>query len=170
MRPSLHALGDFLEHPLGGPAADILHAGVARHPLDRALAHKAHAAVELHAIVHDFVDELTAIRLDHRHFAGGVDALRVEPGGVIDKLTPGFDFGRQPCEPLANGFARPQWRTEGLARAHIVEREIECGLRLAHRHRADGDALVLEIAHDRIEAAAFLAEYILGRYAAFVEM
>ena len=95
---------------------------------------------------------------------------RVEPGGVIDELAAGLDFRRKPREPLADGFTRPQRRAEGLARAHIVEREIERRLRLAHRHRADGDALVLEVAHDRVEAAAFLAENVLCRNAAIVEM
>src|SRR6266581_549573 len=49
------ALGDLLEHDLGGAAADRVHARAARHALDRAFAHVAHAAVKLHAGVHHFV-------------------------------------------------------------------------------------------------------------------
>src|SRR5262245_49460518 len=106
-RNALHPLGDFFEHHLGRAAADILDARIARHALDGALAHETHAAVKLHAIVHDFVDELAAIGLDHGHFAGGVDSLGIEPGGVIDELTAGLDFRCEPCEALTDAFARP---------------------------------------------------------------
>src|SRR3954463_5387982 len=41
------AFGHFLEHHLGGAAADGQDAGVAPEPLDRRLAHVAHPAVEL---------------------------------------------------------------------------------------------------------------------------
>ena len=58
---------------------------------------------------------------------------------------------------------------KALRVVHIVERQLERRLRLAHRHRADHDALVLEVAHDRVEAAAFLAEQVLGRDAAILE-
>src|ERR1051326_7848611 len=73
-----HAFRHFFEHDLGRAAADRMHARIARHALDRAFAHVAHAAVKLHAGVHHLVDELAAIRLHHRHLAGAIDALRVE--------------------------------------------------------------------------------------------
>src|SRR5260370_5583136 len=95
------ALGDFFEHHLGGAAADRLHAGIARHPLDRAFAHEADAAVELQAVIHHGIDEIAAIGLGHRHFAGDVVALRIAPGGGIDELPPSLDLGR------SHGDARP---------------------------------------------------------------
>src|SRR5690242_9199983 len=73
-----HSLRDFLEHHLGGAAADGVHARVARHALDGRLAHVAHAAMELQAVVHHLVDELAAVGLHHRHFLHAVLALRIE--------------------------------------------------------------------------------------------
>ena len=57
---SQHPLGDLVEHDLGRAAADRLDARVARHPLDRALAQVARAAMELHAVVHDLVHQRAA--------------------------------------------------------------------------------------------------------------
>ena len=60
----LQPLRHLLEHDFGGAAADVLRARVARHALDRALAHEADAAVKLQAGVGDLVDQLAAIGLD----------------------------------------------------------------------------------------------------------
>ena len=51
----------------------------------------------------------------------------------------------------------------------MIEREIDRGLRFADRDGADDGALVLEVPHDGMEAAAFLAEPVLGGNAAAVE-
>src|SRR5579872_7301061 len=88
-----HPFCDFFQHDLGRAAADRLDACIAHHPLDRALADIAHAAMELLTVIHDLIDQLAAIRLGHRNFLDAVAAQRIEPGGVVDELPPGLDFG-----------------------------------------------------------------------------
>src|SRR5579871_243207 len=135
------ALGNFFEHHFGGSAADRLDAGIACHSFDRAFADEADAAMELQAVIHHGVDEVAAIGLGHRHFAGDVVALRIAPGGSVDELPSGFDLGRTHGDALANGLLLPQRRAERLPRLEIVDGQIERSLRLAHRHRADHGAL-----------------------------
>ena len=88
---------------------------------------------------------------------------------MIDELPPGLDLRGEHREALPDALLLVERPAEGLPRRHVIDREIERGLRLAHRHRADHGALVLEVAHDRVEAAAFLAEQVLGRDAAILE-
>ncbi len=64
MSSRLEALCDLFQHDFSCPAANRLHAGIARHALTFASAHRAHAAVDLLAIVNDLVDELTTQRLE----------------------------------------------------------------------------------------------------------
>ena len=71
------------------------------------LAHEAHAAVELHAGVHHLVDQFAAIGLHHRDLARAVDALRIEPGRVIDELPAGLDLRGEHREALADGLLVP---------------------------------------------------------------
>src|SRR5579863_4103474 len=163
------AFRHLLQHHLGGAAADGLDARVARHALDRAFAHEAHAAMELHAVIDQRVDELAAIGLQHRHLAGDVVALGVAPRGGIDELAPGFELGRAHGETLTDRLLVPERPAEGLARLQVGERQLERRLRLAHRHGADDDALVLEVPHDRVEAATFLAEHRVMRDQAILE-
>src|ERR1700728_2973884 len=135
-----------------------MRARIACHALDGALAHKAHAAMKLKARVHDLVDEFAAKGLDHRNFLRGVDPLRVEPGGVIDELPAGRDLAREHGEALTDCLLVPKRSTESFPGPDIIERELDRGLRFAHRDRADHGSLVLEIPHDRVEAASLLAE------------
>ena len=96
-------------------------------------------------------------------------AARVAPGDGINQLAARFDLGRALRKPLANGLFVPQGRAERFARLHVIDREIQRGLRLAHRHGGDHDALVLEVPHDRIEAPAHLAEDCVSRHETILE-
>jgi hypothetical protein len=62
------ALGDLLQHHLGGAAADRCTRASRAMRSIAVLAHVAHAAVELQAVVDHLVDQLAAQRLDHRDF------------------------------------------------------------------------------------------------------
>ena len=125
--------------------------------------------MELDAGIHDFVDQLAAIGLDHRDLARRVEAPGVEPGGVVDELAPGLDLGGEHGELLADRLLLPERGAEGRAGADIVDRQLDRGLRLAHRHGADHRALVLEVAHDRVKAAPLAAEQVLGGNPALLE-
>src|SRR5579859_6056421 len=72
----MQPFGDFLEHHLGGAAADRVDAGVAHHSLDGAFADIAETAMELLAVIHHLVDQLAAIGLDHRDLAHAFLAAR----------------------------------------------------------------------------------------------
>ncbi len=108
------ALGDLLEHDLRRAAADRLDARIARHALDRGLAHEAHAAVELHAVVEDLVHQIAGQRLHHRHLGDAVLALGVEPGRVMHELAGRLDLGQAARQALAGSPACP---TSGLPKA-----------------------------------------------------
>ena len=105
-RRCLEPLRDFFQHHLGRAAADRLHAGIARHALDRRFAHVTHAAMELQGGVHHLVHQFAAVGLGHRDFARAVDALRVEEGRGFYAIMSNFQNERTVIGAMAMGEAQ----------------------------------------------------------------
>ena len=78
--------------------------------------HVAHAAVELLAGLHDFVDQFAGQRLQQRHVLHHVVALRHAPGAVVGVLARGARPGVAHRQALAHRLLVPQRAAEGLAR------------------------------------------------------
>jgi hypothetical protein len=114
--------------------------------------------MELDALVERAVDQLAAVGFHHRYFLDAVAPLRVEPGGVVDEAAARLDLGGEAGQALTDGLLVPERRAEGLASLHVIERDLQRFGRFAERHGAQRDALVLEVAHDRVEAASLFAQ------------
>src|SRR6266436_1722569 len=112
-----HQLGDDLLHDLAGAAADGQQPRVPERPRHRRLHHVAHAAVELLAVVDDFLDqvageELRHADLLHRRFLAVVEvagavrqpARRLDGGEVLDEpVAPDLELGQRLAERAALG-------------------------------------------------------------------
>ena len=66
------------------PTPDGLDARIADHTFNHALLHLAEIAVELLTSVHDFVQRLPSIALDHRYFLHTIGFPGVAPGRMVD--------------------------------------------------------------------------------------
>ena len=119
-------IGPDIATELHRAAADGVQAGVAHHSLDGGFADVAHAAVELLAGVHHLVDHFGAECLDHRDVLDAVVAQAVAPGGVVEHVATGRQFGAgfdqgvahrlvganglAELEPMSNAW-RPEWES-----------------------------------------------------------
>ena len=151
-------------------AADAEDAGVAVVPLDLALAHVAHAAEDLHGLVHHELAGLDGGVLGKHASANGwlagrvpdcATLARVGPGDVdaavhVDELVP----DDLPRRPAACRTSRAPARTERPGRG---------ALRGGVRLHGEAEPLVDELLHDQHEPAVLLADEVLGRHADVVE-
>jgi hypothetical protein len=126
--------------------------------------------MQLLAALRDLVDELSRQRLEQRHVLHHVVALRHAPGAVVEVGARRARLGVEHRQALAHRLLVPQRAAEGLARAHVLERQAQRLLAVAHRHRTQRDALGLEVLHHGVEALAFLAQEVAGGHAHAVEV
>ncbi len=122
------ALGHFFEHDLGGASSDGQDAGVPGHAFDRRLAHVAHAAVKLQAVVHDPVDHLSAECLHPGHFADVVLSRVAQPGGVVHRGPDGVHLGLSHGQALAYRPEVGQPATEGFPVGAVGGGQVQGGL------------------------------------------
>src|SRR5215831_4955868 len=113
-----------VQHHLRSTPTDRLYAGVASHALNRALAHVAHAAMKLQAVVEDLVDERAGQGLEHRHLPHHVLALRVAPGRVEEQGARRLHLAEPRGEPLSYDLLVPQRCPERLALLDPAEGEL----------------------------------------------
>src|SRR2546429_2123559 len=97
-----HRAGDDVPLDLAGPVPDPLDPRVAPEPLDREVAHQAHAAEDLHRLVGDPAEHLRGVELGHRGVGVAHPALVELPGGAEGEELGGLDLGRHVGEAEAD--------------------------------------------------------------------
>src|SRR5713226_5635225 len=118
-------LGDDLFHDLRGPRGDGPEPDVAEEALHGELGHVAVASMELHRLVGDAVGHLGAEELGHRDLGDAVLARAVEPGGMVEELTRGFDLGGHVRDPVPQHLLLAEGPIEGAALPDIGDRILE---------------------------------------------
>src|SRR5256884_529084 len=99
-----HRAGDDVPLDLAGPVPDPLDPRVAPEPLDREVAHQAHAAEDLHRLVGDPAEHLRGVELGHRGVGVAHPALVKPPGGAEGEELGGLDLGRHVGEAEADAL------------------------------------------------------------------
>src|SRR5690349_11180895 len=110
-----HRARDDVPLDLAGAVPDPLDPRVAPEPLDRELAHQAHAAVNLHRLVGDPAERLRGVELGHRGVGVAHPALVQPPGGAEGQELGGLDLGRHVGEAEADALEPPDRLAELLA-------------------------------------------------------
>src|SRR6266487_5426778 len=110
-----HRARDDVPLDLAGPVPDPLDPRVAPEPLDRELAHQAHAAENLHRLVGDPAERLRGVELGHRRIGVAHPALVQPPGGAEGQELGGLDLGRHVGEAEADALEPPDRLAELLA-------------------------------------------------------
>src|SRR5713101_5732932 len=102
-----HRARDDVPLDLAGPVPDSLDPRVAPEPLDREVAHQAHAAEDLHRLVGDPAEHLRSVQLGHRGVGVAHPALVEPPGGAEREELGGLDLGRHVGEGEADALEAP---------------------------------------------------------------
>ena len=82
-------------------------------------------------------------------------------GTVGHRIDPGLGGGDAHLhvhQLVADRLTLDQGRAKGMALACPVQRFVKASLRKAQRHGRHGQALAVEVAHDHLEARAFVAQ------------
>src|SRR5689334_20709132 len=110
-----HRARDDVPLDLAGAVPDPLDPRVAPEPLDRELAHQAHAAVNLHRLVGDPAERLRGVELGHRGVGVAHPAPVQPPGGAEGQELGRLDLGRHVGEAEADALEPPDRLSELLA-------------------------------------------------------
>src|SRR6266498_1957305 len=110
-----HRARDDVPLDLAGPVPDPLDPRVAPEPLDREVAHEAHAAEDLNRLVGDPAERLRGVELGHRGIGVAHPALVEPPGGTEGEELGGLDLGRHVGEAEADALEPPDRLPELLA-------------------------------------------------------
>src|SRR5207302_1265562 len=164
-----HQLGDDLLHDLAGAAADAEQARVAERARYRRLDHVTHAAVELHAVVYDPLDEIPGEQLRHADLLHRRLLASEQVAGPVGEPARRLDRGEVIGEAVPPHLELDERLVERLALVAVAER---LGDHLIHAgDGADGrhQPLALEVRHHVVEALVLLAEQVADRDPAVLE-
>src|SRR5215510_14606926 len=109
-----HRARDDVPLDLAGPVPDPLDPRVAPEPLDREVAHQAHAAEDLHRLVGDPAEHLRGVELGHRGVGVAHPALVEPPRGAQGEELGGLDLGGHVREAEADALEPPDRLAELL--------------------------------------------------------
>src|SRR5215831_4081217 len=109
-----HRARDDVPLDLAGPVPYPLDPRVAPEPLDREVAHEAHAAEDLDRLVGDPAEHLRGVELGHRGVGVAHPALVEPPGGAEGEELGGLDLGRHVSEAEADALEPPDRLAELL--------------------------------------------------------
>ena len=143
---------------LAGAVPDPLDPGVAPEPLDRQVAHQAHAAVDLDGSVGDASEHLRRVELGHRGVGVGHPALGQLPRGLQREQLGRLDLGRHVGQREADALEPADRLPELLAARRPLRAQLQHPPGPAHAESRDRQPAGAEPLAEQVEAMALVAE------------
>ena len=118
----------------------------------------------------DLLGHLAGKQLGHGGFLQAGAAGVAQGGGVPGELARGFDLGRALGQAKTDGLVLEDRLAEALALLGVLNRHLQRAARHADALRGDADAPALQAAERDLVALALVADQVLGRDAAVLEV